>query len=95
MTSTERTKWAAFRETYFSKGFNKHSLALIEQSLFVAVLDDSEPGYDANNPDMLDNYAKTMLCGKNIWYDKSFTLVCFKNGKVSKCTIPVFHLFDQ
>jgi len=82
MTSTERTKWAAFRETYFSKGFNKHSLALIEQSLFVAVLDDSEPGYDANNSDMLDNYAKTMLCGKNIWYDKSFTLVCFGNGKI-------------
>ena len=31
MTSGERSKWASFRETFFSKGANKHSLNLIEQ----------------------------------------------------------------
>ncbi|KAL5260125.1 hypothetical protein ACHWQZ_G010297 [Mnemiopsis leidyi] len=82
MTSGERSKWASFRETFFSKGANKHSLNLIEQSLFVAILDDSEPGYDPENPDMLNNYAKGMLCGDHIWYDKSFSVVCFKNGKI-------------
>lgn len=82
MTAGERSKWASFRETYFSKGPNKHSLDLIEKSLFVVVLDDSEPGYDKENPDMLDLYAKNMLCGDHMWYDKSFTVCCFKNGKI-------------
>ncbi|XP_063681004.1 carnitine O-palmitoyltransferase 1, liver isoform-like isoform X4 [Bolinopsis microptera] len=82
MTSGERSKWASFRETFFSKGTNRHSLHLIEQSLFVAILDDSEPGYDKENPDMLDDYAKGMLCGDHIWYDKSFNVVVFKNGKI-------------
>ena len=31
MTSGERSKWASFRETFFSKGTNRHSLHLIEQ----------------------------------------------------------------
>lgn len=31
MTNEERNKWASFRDTYFSKGVNKHSLDLIEK----------------------------------------------------------------
>ncbi|XP_054625464.1 carnitine O-palmitoyltransferase 1, liver isoform-like isoform X4 [Dunckerocampus dactyliophorus] len=84
LTAGERVPWAQARSKYFSSGINKRSLDCIEKAAFFVTLDDDEQGMMGDDPlASLDRYAKCLLHGKcyDRWFDKSFTVVYFKNGK--------------
>uniref|UniRef100_A0A6I8N5Z6 carnitine O-palmitoyltransferase n=1 Tax=Ornithorhynchus anatinus TaxID=9258 RepID=A0A6I8N5Z6_ORNAN len=85
LTAGERVPWARARQTYFGRGKNKLSLEAVEKAAFFVTLDDTEQGYKKADPVMsLDSYAKSLLHGKcyDRWFDKTFTFVVFKNGKM-------------
>ncbi|XP_075949741.1 carnitine O-palmitoyltransferase 1, liver isoform isoform X1 [Anarhichas minor] len=84
LTAGDRIPWAKARAKYFSSGVNKRSLDYIEKAAFFVTLDDEEQGGMADDPTRLDSYAKSLLHGKcyDRWFDKSFTVVYFKNGKM-------------
>ncbi|XP_070190742.1 carnitine O-palmitoyltransferase 1, liver isoform-like isoform X2 [Littorina saxatilis] len=84
LTAVERVPWAKARKDFFSKGKNKASLDAIEKAAFVVSLDTENIDYDPNDPTALDSYGHSMLHGSgcNRWFDKSFTLVVFPNGRV-------------
>ncbi|KAL6095118.1 uncharacterized protein ACO6RY_16382 [Pungitius sinensis] len=84
LTAGDRIPWAKARAKYFSSGVNKRSLDLIEKAAFFVTLDDDEQGGAADDPARIDSYAKSLLHGKcyDRWFDKSFTVVYFKNGKM-------------
>ncbi|XP_054454336.1 carnitine O-palmitoyltransferase 1, liver isoform-like isoform X2 [Anoplopoma fimbria] len=84
LTAGDRIPWAQARTKYFSSGVNKRSLDYIEKAAFFVTLDDEEQGGLADDPARLDSYAKSLLHGKcyDRWFDKSFTVVYFKNGKM-------------
>uniref|UniRef100_A0A8C2C5H4 Carnitine palmitoyltransferase 1C n=1 Tax=Cyprinus carpio TaxID=7962 RepID=A0A8C2C5H4_CYPCA len=72
------------RKEFFSSGVNKRSLDCIEKAAFFVALDDDEQGMMGDDPaGNLDRYAKSLLHGKcyDRWFDKSFTVVLYKNGK--------------
>uniref|UniRef100_W5KTA1 carnitine O-palmitoyltransferase n=1 Tax=Astyanax mexicanus TaxID=7994 RepID=W5KTA1_ASTMX len=84
LTAGNRIPWARIRKQYFSSGVNKRSLDLIEKAAFFVTLDDEEEGMRGEDPaGNLDRYAKSLLHGKcyDRWFDKSFSVVIFKNGK--------------
>lgn len=56
-----------------------------QQAIFFAVLEEKEYDYDPDDETKLDTYAKAMLAGEchDRWFDKSFTMVFAKNGRVS------------
>ncbi|XP_064143699.1 carnitine O-palmitoyltransferase 1, liver isoform [Loxodonta africana] len=85
LTAGERVPWAKCRQTYFARGKNKQSLDAVEKAAFFVTLDETEQGYKKEDPDMsMDSYAKSLLHGKcfDRWFDKSFTFIVFKNGKI-------------
>ncbi|MCJ8733154.1 hypothetical protein PDJAM_G00219900 [Pangasius djambal] len=84
LTAGKRVPWAKARQKYFSDGANKTSLDAIETAAFFLTLDDETHGYDPEKPRSMDLYAKSLLHGKcyDRWFDKSFTLVVYKNGKI-------------
>jgi len=84
LTAGERTAWARCRQEFFSKGLNKVSLLTIEGAAFVVALDDQEYNYDPNDHNLLDDFGRGLLHGKGYdrWFDKSFTLVIGKNGRI-------------
>uniref|UniRef100_A0A8C4F5K8 carnitine O-palmitoyltransferase n=1 Tax=Dicentrarchus labrax TaxID=13489 RepID=A0A8C4F5K8_DICLA len=84
LTAGDRIPWAKARTKYFSSGVNKRSLDCIEKAAFFVTLDDDEQGMMGDDPAAsLDCYAKSLLHGKcyDRWFDKSFSVVYFKNGK--------------
>ncbi|KAM4524282.1 carnitine O-palmitoyltransferase 1, liver isoform 2-T2 [Odontesthes bonariensis] len=84
LTAGDRIPWAKARATYFSSGVNKRSLDCIERAAFFVTLDDEEQCIMGDDPSSsLDCYAKSLLHGKcyDRWFDKSFTVVIYKNGK--------------
>ncbi|KAJ7313745.1 hypothetical protein JRQ81_005404 [Phrynocephalus forsythii] len=84
LTAADRDPWARARSTYFRSGMNEQSLSLIESAAFFVTLDTSEQGLKMPNPGhSLDAYAKSLLHGRccDRWFDKSFTLVVYRNGK--------------
>ncbi|XP_031420516.1 carnitine O-palmitoyltransferase 1, muscle isoform [Clupea harengus] len=84
LTAGDRVPWARARLMYFSEGVNKTSLEAIETGAFFLTLDDEAHGYDPEKLKSLDLYAKSLLHGKcyDRWFDKSFSLIAFKNGKM-------------
>ncbi|XP_006264918.1 carnitine O-palmitoyltransferase 1, liver isoform isoform X1 [Alligator mississippiensis] len=85
LTAGDRIPWAKARQAYFGRGKNKHSLDAVEKAAFFVTLDESEQGYREEDPvTSLDTYAKSLLHGRcyDRWFDKTFTLVVFKNGKM-------------
>nr|XP_061812468.1 carnitine O-palmitoyltransferase 1, liver isoform-like [Nerophis lumbriciformis] len=84
LTAGNRVPWAQARVRYFSQGVNKTSLDAVESAAFFLALDDEPQGYDAAKSRSLDAYAKSLLHGKcyDRWFDKSFTLVSYPNGKM-------------
>ncbi|MBN3273918.1 CPT1A palmitoyltransferase, partial [Polyodon spathula] len=83
LTAGDRVPWANARQNYFSKGKNKQSLDAIEKAAFFVTLDDTEQGYNKEDPvRSLDSYAKSLLHGKcyDRWFDKSFSFIVYKNG---------------
>uniref|UniRef100_A0A672JQN1 carnitine O-palmitoyltransferase n=1 Tax=Salarias fasciatus TaxID=181472 RepID=A0A672JQN1_SALFA len=84
LTAGDRIPWAKARAKYFSSGVNKRSLDCIEKAAFFVTLDDDEQGMMGDDPAAsLDRYAKSLLHGKcyDRWFDKSFSVVYYKNGK--------------
>nr|XP_061805258.1 carnitine O-palmitoyltransferase 1, liver isoform-like isoform X2 [Nerophis lumbriciformis] len=84
LTAGDRIPWSQMRKQYFSTGVNKRSLDAIEKAAFFVTLDGDEKGMRGNDPvGNLDRYAKSLLHGKcyDRWYDKSFSIVIYKNGK--------------
>ncbi|KAK9953029.1 hypothetical protein ABG768_017055 [Culter alburnus] len=84
LTAGDRIPWAQARKEFFSSGVNKRSLDCIEKAAFFVALDDDEQGMMGDDPaGNLDRYAKSLLHGKcyDRWFDKSFTVVVYKNGK--------------
>ncbi|XP_053251671.1 carnitine O-palmitoyltransferase 1, liver isoform isoform X2 [Podarcis raffonei] len=85
LTAGDRVPWAKARQTYFARGKNKQSLDAVEKAAFFVTLDDTAQGYREEDPvTSMDTYAKALLHGKcyDRWFDKSFTLVVFKNAKM-------------
>ncbi|KAM9301572.1 carnitine O-palmitoyltransferase 1, liver isoform [Gastrophryne carolinensis] len=85
LTAGDRVPWANARKTYFANGKNKQSLDAVEKAAFFVTLDDTEQGYNKEDPvTSLDNYAKSLLHGKcyDRWFDKTISFIVFKNGKM-------------
>uniref|UniRef100_A0A670Y115 carnitine O-palmitoyltransferase n=1 Tax=Pseudonaja textilis TaxID=8673 RepID=A0A670Y115_PSETE len=85
LTAGDRVPWAKARQTYFARGKNKQSLDAIEKAAFFVTLDDTVQGYREEDPvKSMDTYAKALLHGKcyDRWFDKSFNLIVFRNGKM-------------
>lgn len=84
LTAGERAPWAEVRSRFFSRGPNKASLDAIERSAFFVTLDEESHGYGSGRDDCMDAYAKSLLHGScyDRWFDKSFTLVVYRNGKL-------------
>uniref|UniRef100_A0A8C5QH04 carnitine O-palmitoyltransferase n=1 Tax=Leptobrachium leishanense TaxID=445787 RepID=A0A8C5QH04_9ANUR len=85
LTAGDRVPWADARKTYFANGKNKQSLDSVEKAAFFVTLDDTEQGYNREDPvTSMDNYAKSLLHGKcyDRWFDKTISFVVFKNGKM-------------
>ncbi|XP_072858465.2 carnitine O-palmitoyltransferase 1, muscle isoform isoform X1 [Pogona vitticeps] len=84
LTAGERRPWAEARAAYFSQGRNKASLDCIERAAFFLTLDEEAHGLDQGQEDSLDLYAKSLLHGHcyDRWFDKSFSLVVYHNGKL-------------
>uniref|UniRef100_A0A8D0G1G8 Carnitine O-palmitoyltransferase 1, muscle isoform n=1 Tax=Sphenodon punctatus TaxID=8508 RepID=A0A8D0G1G8_SPHPU len=84
LTAGDRVPWAEARAKYFSHGKNKASLDAIERAAFFLTLDEEAQGFDKEREDSLDRYSKSLLHGYccDRWFDKSFTLVVYRNGKL-------------
>ncbi|XP_059180476.1 carnitine O-palmitoyltransferase 1, liver isoform-like isoform X2 [Centropristis striata] len=84
LTAGERTPWAKARTKFFSSGVNKRSLDCIEKGAFFVTLEDDDDDIKADDPTLLDFYAKSLMHGKcyDRWFDKSFSVVYYKNGKM-------------
>ncbi|XP_037369237.1 carnitine O-palmitoyltransferase 1, muscle isoform isoform X2 [Talpa occidentalis] len=84
LTAVGRTEWAQVRQAFLSSGRNKAALEAIERAAFFVALDEESHGYDPENEASLSLYGKALLHGNccNRWFDKSFTLVAFKNGQL-------------
>ncbi|XP_048215651.1 carnitine O-palmitoyltransferase 1, liver isoform [Perognathus longimembris pacificus] len=85
LTAGDRVPWAKCRQAYFGRGRNKQSLDAVEKAAFFLTLDETEQGYRKEDPvASLDGYAKSLLHGQcyDRWFDKSITLIVFKNGKM-------------
>ncbi|XP_051512130.1 carnitine O-palmitoyltransferase 1, liver isoform-like [Myxocyprinus asiaticus] len=84
LTAGNRVPWARARVKYFSESVNRASLEAIETAAFFLTMDDEAHGYDPENIRSLDLYAKSLLHGKcyDRWFDKSFNLIVYKNGKM-------------
>ncbi|XP_044872493.1 carnitine O-palmitoyltransferase 1, liver isoform-like [Mauremys mutica] len=85
LTAGDRVPWAKARQAYFGHGKNKQSLDAVEKAAFFVTLDETEQGYRKEDPvTSMDTYAKSLLHGScyDRWFDKTFTLVVFKNGKM-------------
>jgi len=76
LTSTDRDTWADARVELLLNQVNERSLHLADSALFALSLDDMSPL-------SLVDVSRSMLVGdgKNRWFDKSFNLVVFSNGK--------------
>uniref|UniRef100_A0A8C9KIA3 Carnitine O-palmitoyltransferase 1, muscle isoform n=1 Tax=Panthera tigris altaica TaxID=74533 RepID=A0A8C9KIA3_PANTA len=84
LTAGGRVEWAQARQAFFSSGKNKTALDAIERAAFFVALDEESPHYDPEDEASLSLYGKALLHGNcyNRWFDKSFTLIAFKNGQL-------------
>jgi len=84
LTAWDRSSWAKVRKQYFSKGPNRVSLDIIEKSAFVVSLDEDEYEFDMKDMSKINHFAARLLHGNGYdrWFDKSFTLVVGKNGRM-------------
>ncbi|XP_054843927.1 carnitine O-palmitoyltransferase 1, muscle isoform isoform X2 [Eublepharis macularius] len=85
LTAGDRPPWAEARAKYFGQGKNRVALDCIERAAFFLTLDEEACGYDPEEEEQsLDSFAKSLLHGRcyDRWFDKSFTLVVYRNGKL-------------
>lgn len=76
LTTLPRSEWAKIRKEHFSDGLNLQAREAIEEALFVVILE--EKSFSE-----LSDRAKYLLHGdgRSFWFDKSFCLVVFSDGK--------------
>ena len=76
LTSLPRDEWAAQRSLLLADPTNAASLRLVESALFCVT-------FESGAPATKEECAQTILCGtgRNKWFDKSFTVVVFENGR--------------
>ena len=76
LTSMDRDRWAAERLRLIEEPTNASSLRLVESAMFHLALDDAAPPTK-------EEAARLCLggTGRNRWFDKSFTIVVFENGR--------------
>lgn len=97
LTAGDRIPWAQARQKYFSRGINRSSLHAIEKAAFCLILDDEEftplPKYAKftdmpNENEDLNKISHATLHGKGYdrWFDKSFNVIVYKNGKIGMNT---------
>ncbi|RXN06512.1 carnitine O-palmitoyltransferase liver isoform-like protein [Labeo rohita] len=93
--------WAKAHSQFFSQAKNKQSLNAVEKAAFFVTLDDTEQGYDAENPVwLLDSYTKSLIPGKCYYsslkvvkalvYDVDMNIIPFSGfgkGLIKKCKI--------
>ncbi|XP_058529482.1 carnitine O-palmitoyltransferase 1, muscle isoform isoform X2 [Ochotona princeps] len=84
LTAGGRVEWAQARQAYFSSGKNKAALEAVERAAFFVALDEEAHAYNPEDEASLSLYGKALLHGNcyNRWFDKSFTLISFKNGQL-------------
>lgn len=84
LTAGGRLEWAQARQAFFSSGKNKAALDAIERAAFFVALDEESHHYDPEDEASLSLYGKALLHGNcyNRWFDKSFTVIAFKNGQL-------------
>ncbi|XP_070803783.1 carnitine O-palmitoyltransferase 1, muscle isoform isoform X4 [Pituophis catenifer annectens] len=84
LTAGSRVPWAEARARFFSRGKNRTSLDCIDRAAFFLVLDEESQGFSPEREESLSDYAKSLLHGRcyDRWFDKSFTLVVYPNGKL-------------
>eukprot|EP00055_Hartaetosiga_balthica_P010121 m.42209 g.42209 ORF g.42209 m.42209 type:complete len:789 (+) comp7043_c0_seq1:74-2440(+) len=82
MTAANRDKWASFRDEFMCEGVTRASLEAIERAAFFVVLDDSSP-VEREGVALPNEVAQQLIHGNgsNRWFDKSFSLIVFSNGK--------------
>jgi hypothetical protein len=78
LTTAARDDWTAARARLVADATNAASLRVIDEALFVVVMDDAQPLTRAAE-------ARTMLFGdgRSRWFDKSFSLIVTRSGKVA------------
>ena len=76
LTSLPRDEWAETRATLLGDPTNAKSLELVESALFCIA-------FETGAPQTKEECAQVCLCGsgRNKWFDKSFTVVIFENGR--------------
>ncbi|EDO28730.1 predicted protein [Nematostella vectensis] len=84
LTTANRTTWADTRSKYFGQSVNKASLEAIERAAFFMCLDEKEMDYQGESSENIDIFGKAALTGNghNVWFDKSFCITIYKNGRV-------------
>ncbi|XP_036163139.1 carnitine O-palmitoyltransferase 1, brain isoform isoform X3 [Myotis myotis] len=83
LTAAPRDLWAQARRSLKSRA--GEALEAVEGAAFFVSLDSEPAGLTREDPAAsLDAYAHALLAGRghDRWYDKSFTLIVFSNGKL-------------
>ncbi|KAL6053674.1 hypothetical protein STEG23_018907 [Scotinomys teguina] len=83
LTAAPRSMWAQVRESV--KTHAATALEAVEGAAFFVSLDSEPAGLTREDPAAsLDAYAHALLAGRghDRWFDKSFTLIVFSNGKL-------------
>ncbi|XP_021101441.1 carnitine O-palmitoyltransferase 1, brain isoform isoform X2 [Heterocephalus glaber] len=83
LTAAPRGLWAQLRQTLKTRA--AHALEAVEGAAFFVSLDPEPAGLTREDPaGSLDAYAHALLAGRghDRWFDKSFTLIIFSNGKL-------------
>eukprot|EP00127_Corallochytrium_limacisporum_P001252 Clim_evm22s47 gene=Clim_evmTU22s47 len=76
LTAWDRKNWARVRSAFLKRGISRASLRMIETAIFTVALDDREPTTLTEEANMLIHGD-----GQMRWFDKSFTLIVFENGR--------------
>jgi len=96
LTSQNRDIWAKWRTHLIDQNGNGENIHQVESALFVCCIEESEP-------QSVEESCQTIFYGnvENRWYDKSFQLCVFQNGRLGAnvehtwADAPiVIHLFD-
>ncbi|XP_047386058.1 carnitine O-palmitoyltransferase 1, brain isoform isoform X6 [Sciurus carolinensis] len=83
LTAAPRGMWAQVRKSLKTRA--AHALEAVEGAAFFVSLDAEPAGLTREDPAAsLDAYAHALLAGRghDRWFDKSFTLIVFSNGKL-------------
>ncbi|XP_019597169.2 palmitoyl thioesterase CPT1C isoform X1 [Rhinolophus sinicus] len=83
LTAAPRDMWAQVRRSLKTQA--EEALEAVEGAAFFVSLDSEPKGLTREDPAAsLDDYAHALLAGRghDRWFDKSFTLIVFSNGKL-------------